>query len=118
MEIGRIRKELTELLDNITEHSNKYSDERTIPSLEVGVVLTKVNRVQEKLAVLRHLLEQQEFQMKQERRDKRQLTREPVADQVTKVEEKETPVVEVQETIAPIIEETIIEENVSKTQFQ
>ncbi len=67
MEIGRIRKELTELLDNITEHSNKYSDERTIPSLEVGAILTKINRAQEGMAVLRHLLEEQEKEAKQKR---------------------------------------------------
>ena len=71
MEIERLRKELTDLLENITDHSRKYSDERTIPSLEVGVVLTKVNKVQEKMAVLRHLLEKQELASKLSRQERR-----------------------------------------------
>tara|TARA_B100000809_G_C15114760_1_gene522001 strand:+ start:1752 stop:2357 length:606 start_codon:yes stop_codon:yes gene_type:complete len=71
MEIGRIRKELTALLDNIVEHSNKYSEDRTIPSLEVGVVLTKINRLQDGMSVLRHLLEKQEKEAKQQRQKER-----------------------------------------------
>jgi hypothetical protein len=75
MEIREIRKELTALLANIIEHSNKYSDGRTIPSLEVGAVLTKINRLQEKMAVLRHLLVTKEKEIKQQNKQQRTLDR-------------------------------------------
>lgn len=60
MEIDRLRKELNELLDNLADHSERYSGNRPIPSLEISFVLSKVNKMQEKLVVLRHLLEEQE----------------------------------------------------------
>ena len=97
MEIGRIRKELTELIDNITEHSNKYTGQRTIPSLEVGAVLTKINRLQEGMAVLRHLLEQQEIKSKEERRNYR--SKEAVLQK--EAMEEPTPIVE-QEAVEPV----------------
>ena len=108
MEIGGIRKELTELIDNITEHSNKYTGQRTIPSLEVGVVLTKINRLQEGMAVLRHLLEQQEIKSKEERRNYRSKE----ADLAMETIEEPKPIVE-QEALEPVaaskIEEVVVE---------
>ena len=65
MEIEHMRKELTRLLDNIIEHSNRYTEERAIPSLEVGAVLTKISRLQEGMSVLRYLLEEREKLAKQ-----------------------------------------------------
>lgn len=65
MEIEHMRKELTQLLDNIIEHSNRYDDERAIPSLEIRAVLTKISKLQEGMSVLRYLLEQQEKLAKQ-----------------------------------------------------
>ena len=82
MEIGRIRKELTALLDNIVEHSNKYSEDRTIPSLEVGVVLTKINRLQDGMSVLRHLLEKQEKEAKNKRQKERIVRAESLVDSI------------------------------------
>jgi len=60
MEIEHIRKELTNLLNSIVKHSSRYSEERPIPSLEISFVLTKINKMQENLVVLRHLLKEQE----------------------------------------------------------
>ncbi len=120
MEIDRLRKELNELLDNITKHSNKYSEERTVPSLEVGAILTKVNRVQEKLAILRHLLEQQELagrlnrqNSRQEHKGKVEEIETPIPTIVSEVIENEKEIVEqrTEEIIEePILEETIIEQ--------
>jgi hypothetical protein len=81
MEIGHIRKELTELLDNIVEHSNKYAEDRTIPSLEVSVVLTKINRLHERMAVLKYLLEEQEKEAKHQRQLARALKTKTVIEQ-------------------------------------
>ena len=61
MEIQEIRQELNQLLENIVDHSGRYNEERLIPSLEVNFVLSKINKMQEKLAVLKFLLEQQEM---------------------------------------------------------
>ncbi len=61
MEIEQLRKELTHLLDNVVSHSRHFSEGKQIPSLEISVVLAKINRMQEYLAVLKHLLEKQEI---------------------------------------------------------
>ena len=60
MEIEELRKEINQLLDNVVEHSDYYSDNVPIPSLEISYILTKVNKLQESMAVLKHLLEKQE----------------------------------------------------------
>lgn len=67
MEIEQLRQELNHLLDNLVEHSQTLSEERQIPPLEISVVLAKVNQLQEKLVVLRHLLNEQEQKRKAER---------------------------------------------------
>ena len=98
MEIGRIRKELTELLENIVEHSTKYAEDRALASLEVSVVLTKINHLHERMAVLKYLLEAQESEAKQQRQQERILKSKVIIEQVEEVivEEpiKETPVVQ------------------------
>lgn len=65
MEIEDIRKELNQLLENVVEYSSKYSNERPIPSLEVSFVLSKINKMQENLGILRFLLEEKEKASKQ-----------------------------------------------------
>jgi len=64
MEIEDIRKELNHLLNSVVEHSSKYSDARPIPSLEISFVLTKINKMQENLVILKHLLKEQEISSK------------------------------------------------------
>ncbi len=89
MEIEHIRKELNHLLENIVTHSNSFSKRKEIPSLEISVVLTEVNKMQEQLIVLKYLIEKQE-------KSSRQL----------KNIEKEIPIVtEIQKETLVIIEE-------------
>ncbi|NCP46077.1 MAG: hypothetical protein GW818_06570 [Flavobacteriales bacterium] len=64
MEIHRIRKELNQLLQNIVNHSESFPENRPIPSLEVSAVISKVNKMQERLVVLKYLLEAQENHQK------------------------------------------------------
>jgi hypothetical protein len=64
MEVKKIRQELNELIKNIVEHSESFPANRPIPSLEVSAVISKVNKMQERLAVLKYLLEVQENQQK------------------------------------------------------
>jgi formiminotetrahydrofolate cyclodeaminase len=122
MEIARIRKELTELLDNIIEHSNKYTDDRTIPSLEVGAILTKINRLQEKMAVLKHVLQVQEKEIKYKRQQEKMLEKQtvtaPLEAESIEVSTPKIPVVDldpielVPETVVAIEENKTVEKEV------
>lgn len=67
MEIDKLRQELNDLLENIVEHSENYSKNRPIPSLEVSYVLSKVNKMQETLIVLKYLLKEEEINSKRKR---------------------------------------------------
>ena len=64
MEVKKIRQELNEIIKNIVEHSESFPANRPIPSLEVSAVISKVNKMQERLAVLKYLLEIHENQQK------------------------------------------------------
>ena len=97
MEIEGIRKELNDLLDNVLEHSTRYSEERPIPSLEISFVLTKINKMQENLSVLRHLLEEKEKASKEARNTKREtaaievLKEEPsLTETISEIKEEQT----------------------------
>lgn len=60
MEIEQLRKEINHLLENVVEHSNAYSDNKPIPSLEISFILTKINKLHESMSILKYLLEEQE----------------------------------------------------------
>ena len=64
MEVKKIRQELNELLKNIVKHSDSLPANRPIPSLEISAVISKVNKMQEQLIVLKYLLEIQENKLK------------------------------------------------------
>jgi hypothetical protein len=124
MEIELMRKELTQLLDNIVEHSNRYSDDRAIPSLEIGAVLTKISRLQEGMSVLRFLLEEREKLAKQRpNKATRDFDVKIVVDQEEVAEKKEvipeviaevieTPIQQEEVIEAPVQQEVVVEENV------
>ena len=54
MEIQELRKEFNQLLDNINQHSARFTDKNHLPSLEISVMLSKVNKLQEVTAVMKH----------------------------------------------------------------
>lgn len=100
MEIERIRKEINELLENVMEHSSRYSDERPIQSLEISFVLTKINKMQESFAILKHLLELQEKEAKQTKNKERKTTivqeeKEITVIESSKIDSEKSPVLEV-----------------------
>ena len=64
MEIEQLRKELNHLLENVVNHSEQFSEGRSIPSLEINVVLAKINKMKENLIVLKYLLGEQEKKAK------------------------------------------------------
>ncbi len=97
MEIEQLRKELNHLLNNVIEHSQDFSNKRQIPSLEISVVLAKINKMQENLAVLRHLLQERENNQKTENKTKQEIASEITTEQLPKTEqifEKENLIVE------------------------
>ncbi len=97
-----MRKELTQLLDNILEHSNRYTDERAIPSLEVGAVLTKISRLQEGMSVLRYLLEEREKLAKQRpRKDATNFDVKIVVDQSESLTTEEKPAEAIESVVEP-----------------
>lgn len=59
-EIEILRKKINTLLKNIFDHSEKFTGKSHIPSLEVSVLLSKLNNLQETLAVLKYQLEKSE----------------------------------------------------------
>jgi hypothetical protein len=61
MDIQGKRKELTELVDNIKEHSDRLTVSHTLPSLELSVLLSKISKLYEEMIVLKHELSKVEF---------------------------------------------------------
>lgn len=97
MEIEQLRKELNHLLENVIEYSQDLSEQAHIPSLEISVVLSKVNKMQERLIVLRHLLQEQENKRIQERKRQNVISKpETIAEELI---EKEIPLVVANEEV-------------------
>lgn len=130
MEIEQLRKEFNQVLANIAEHSERFTDSDHVPALEVSVLMSKINKLQELAAILKY-----KIQLKEEQRRTTpkiatpiveeivvekievvaEIIPEPITEQAPVVEEKiEIPVVEdiVVETIieqAPSVKEVIVE---------
>ncbi len=103
MEIEDIRKELNHLLNSVVDHSTKYSSERPIPSLEISFVLTKINKMQENLSVLKHLLTEHERASKRGTgTEKKALARETVAEKTESINvERSDPTDKLDQTPIP-----------------
>lgn len=118
MEIAQLRQELNDLLENVVEHSQRYSGNCSIPSLEINHVLTKVNKMQETLIVLKHLIKAEEVQIKKEKQLKRKQQEDiaeiEVVESTSPIENivKEEQEIKVDEPIEIVVEEekTLTEE--------
>lgn len=60
MKIENKRSEITRLIDNIKKHSDYLEELETIPVLEIGVILSKINKLHEEAAILKYLCEIQQ----------------------------------------------------------
>lgn len=116
MEIEQLRQELNDLLENVVEHSNNYSGNRQIPSLEISYVLTKINKMQETLIILKHLLKEEERQIKKAKQQHRESEREEKLVAALKIEaikaeqdDEEKAVVEEEIKAEPSLQEEAIE---------
>lgn len=66
MDIAKIRTELNDLIENLEKHSAQFPKNRPVPSLEIGVMLAKVHKIQDRLSILKYLLEKEEIEAKTE----------------------------------------------------
>lgn len=66
MDIATLRTELNDLIENLEKHSAQFPKNRPVPSLEVGVMIAKVHKIQDRLSVLKYLLEKEEVEAKTE----------------------------------------------------
>lgn len=60
MEIEQLRKEFNQVLANITEHSERFTGSNHLPALEVSVMMSKINKLQEIAAILKHKIQHKE----------------------------------------------------------
>jgi len=95
MKIEQLRKELNHLLENVVEHSQGFSNGRSIPSLEISFVLAKITKMQESLIVLRYLLQEQERGFKKEKQR---------VQQNIKIEIKQNEAIETEPSVQNIVE--------------
>jgi hypothetical protein len=54
MDIKQMRKEITELIDSIKEHSDELTNSAHIPTLEFELMLAKVEKLYKQLAIFNH----------------------------------------------------------------
>lgn len=60
MEIENKRSRITELVDNIKKHSDYLNELESIPVLEIGVIVSKINKLHEEASILKYLCEKQQ----------------------------------------------------------
>jgi hypothetical protein len=60
MKIENKLSEITKLMENIKKHSDSLNGLGTIPVLQIAVILSKINKLQEQAIVLKHLCEIQQ----------------------------------------------------------
>src|SRR5690554_454418 len=56
MSHSKKRKEITALIDNIKVHSDRLTNNKNIPILELSVILSKIDRLKEKVVILKYIL--------------------------------------------------------------
>ncbi|HRP60526.1 MAG TPA: hypothetical protein PK833_09635, partial [Vicingus sp.] len=60
MEMEQLRKEFNQLLANINEHSERFTDHEHLPALEVSVMMSKIGKLLEVATILKHTVKELE----------------------------------------------------------
>ncbi|MGE0560236.1 MAG: hypothetical protein AB7O47_00330 [Flavobacteriales bacterium] len=95
MEIEQLRKEINQILANITEHSERFTGKEYLPSLEVSVLMSKINKLQELAAILKYKIQQKEEGRRASNKMEKKLeTPEPIVKEMME-KVKEVPVQEI-----------------------
>ncbi|MCB0408738.1 MAG: hypothetical protein KDD29_00865 [Flavobacteriales bacterium] len=113
MEIQQLRKEFNELLAKINQHSERFTCEDHLPSLEVSVLISKVQKLQEVAIVLKYSIEQKEENLIQRRNlqsTKNEIVEEKLEEKVEAVVEEEP--VTIMEDKVELVEEKLQENEV------
>lgn len=98
MEIEQLRKEINQVLANITEHSERFTGKDYLPALEISVLMSKINKLQELAAVLKYKIQQKEEGRRASSKTEQRATKEePIPVVVEEVIEqvKEIPIQEI-----------------------
>lgn len=112
MEIEQLRKEFNLVLANITEHSERFTGSDHLPALEVSVMMSKINKLQEIAAILKHTIH-----TKEEKRRSFHKVEPSIVSETKKqviVDETETElIIETKETITEIKSSTTSKSSIS-----
>lgn len=73
MDIQAKRKELTALVDNIKENSDRLTVSQTLPALELSVLISKIAKLYEEAIILRHEISRLEYSVVEELLEKPEL---------------------------------------------
>lgn len=115
MEIEQLRKEFNQVLANIYEHSERFTGSDHLPALEVSVMMSKINKLQEIAAILKHTIHSKE----EKRRSFHKIEPTIVADIKNQAIVEETEIIiEKSIDVSIVTQETITEvkpESTSKT---
>ncbi|MBX2960345.1 MAG: hypothetical protein KF732_10355 [Flavobacteriales bacterium] len=110
MEMEQLRKEFNQLLANINEHSERFTDHEHLPALEVSVMMSKIGKLLEVATILKHTVKELEENKKNV---KKEATIISVQESVVSISEPEADLEpEIIET--PKIEEVAPKEEQSK----
>lgn len=112
MEIEQLRKEFNLVLANIAEHSERFTGTDHLPALEVSVMMSKINKLQEIAAILKHTIH-----TKEEKRRSFHKVEPSIVSETKKqviVDETETElIIETKETITEIKSSTTSKTSIS-----
>ena len=114
MDSQKKRKEITALIDNIKMHSDRLTESKNVPILELSVILSKITRLHEKTVILKYLLakeqnhEEEEFGIEDIYKEKEHLEKEIPQIETSREEEKE-------ENTPPVNKSLIDNQSVEKT---
>ncbi len=114
MDIQAKRKELTALVDNIKEHSDRLTVSHTLPALELSVLITKISKLYEEAIILKYEISSEELSVVEELLERPDLSVSADNFAVDPIEESTTITPETPAVDPVPIEEEINEEAISE----
>lgn len=116
MEIEQLRKEFNQVLANIAEHFEHFTEYDHVPALEISVLMSKINKLQEIAAILKYKIQLNEEQRGSSPKfENNVITAETGVEKIEVIEEiipqptiEVAPVIE-EKIATPVVEEIIIE---------
>lgn len=104
------RREVTALIDNIKEHSDRLRNHDSIPLLEMSVILSKINRLHEATLILKYLLAKDQHHEEEEFGSNDYVINSFIKDPKTRLKELEKEEEELTEKEEKPSEDVLVEE--------